>query len=174
MIQHGEGDAIRLCERCGALARFFHTTPDEVMLLCSDLECPWPLDEADDLKVYRLPASDEGVLRHAAEVQAAMAVTAVVRSRRQDSRDAPSDELQRIGNILFQPSPTCSPAIQANARSLPSLDSFPGSALIVPQCMEHEAAMSAFALPPAFPTGTGHGTGSSCRHDHQAPLQAGL
>ena len=180
------------CARCGAPTRFFHTSIEQVMLLCSEQEvrhpphpcaapqlsrhsephacclpsspqCPWPLDEADDLEEFCLPATDERVVRHSAEPLLPEPSCAPPPPRRMASATRPSvhaaasselDELQRIGNMLLQSSPACSPTSHPSMppmHRLPSVDSLPSSTLLAPAHADHEAAMmAAFALPPAF------------------------
>jgi len=166
------------CLRCSAPSRLFHTTVDQVVLLCSDKECAWPLDEADDIDAYCFPATDGRVIRHAAAARQQQLVQQQHQQQRvreacgaQSSamllstssqamlpppvhRGASSelDELQRISNMLLQPSPACSPAVHPGAptlHQLPSVDSLPSSSLLAPS--QHEMAMAAFELPPAFP-----------------------
>lgn len=151
------------CEACGAPAGFFPVNQQEAVLLCSSKDCLWPLDASQGLQC--LPISDPRVLKscqpstsaiisEAVPAQASLGALAAASSA---SLEAESwAELQRISNVLFQPSPACSPAVHGLlppwSSHVPMCDSLPPSTALGPAhtVMEHEgAAFGMFELPPA-------------------------
>ena len=162
------------CQRCGAATRFFLVNLQEAVLMCSMQEvrralrrpettsqplthfcffgihflsasqCVWPLDVVGEIDEVCLPASDPRVKSFTAAVAAHEPELPPPAAQQQVSSS--SDELQHISNMLFQPSPACSPAVHgAPYYRLPTGDSLPASTtsstLLGP---------SATGLPPAF------------------------
>ena len=110
----------------------------------SALQCVWPLDVVGEIDEVCLPASDPRVRSSTAAAAAHEPELPPPAAQQQVSNS--SDELQHISNMLFQPSPACSPAVHGAAHyRLPTGDSLPASTtsstLLGP---------SAAGLPPAF------------------------
>ena len=107
-------------------------------------QCVWPLDVVGEIDEVCLPASDPRVKSFTAAAAAHEPELPPPAAQQQVSSS--SDELQHISNMLFQPSPACSPAVHGAAHyRLPTGDSLPASTtsstLLGP---------SAAGLPPAF------------------------
>ena len=112
----------------------------------SRAQCPWPLDAADDIDQFCLPAADPLVTRSLSATHVDISQPQPPAATAQDS--SASDELQHISNMLFQPSPACSPSMHGvGVWRLPSGDSLPPSTMLGPS----GAAM--MPLPPAFELG---------------------
>ena len=144
------------CQRCGAATRFFLVNLQEAVLMCSMQEvrralrrpettsqplthfcffgihflsasqCVWPLDVVGEIDEVCLPASDPRVKSFTAAAAAHEPELPPPAAQQQVSSS--SDELQHISNMLFQPSPACSPAVHGAAHyRLPTGDSLPAS-----------------------------------------------
>lgn len=99
-----------------------------------------------------MPASDPRVGIHTTAAAKSSAIPSLEElvSHPQDSGG--SDELQRIGNMLLQPSPACSPYLHAapTPLRLPSVDSLPSSTLLAPAAIGgQQHLLPAFELPAA-------------------------
>ena len=141
--------------------------------LCA--QCLWPLNMIDDIDTLCLPASDPRVeASSAVPLEAPQAPAAPQQQHLQHLMPPPpthgttsfgaesdaSDELQRMSNVLFQPSPACSPYVTAQPPPamlrLPSVDSLPPSTYLgpagstgrLPADMFTSDSLTAFELPP--------------------------